>query len=337
MKLTEFNQELIGRLTVFLWRQWIQIGVRASYEDKTRDGWIIDPEALWLLTTSMGRYDARLFDEAMDWISTNAAFMNMPRLKSLLKQYGFESTPVLAAISETVCQKNSRLKWAFHTPQIPDPPEVLFLSQPAGTAIKDSVFEKYGLIRGPVQLRDMSRRFNYAMPECALLRLRSLVGLNARAEIYAYLCTHRAGHPSGIAKETGYSQKNIQDTMVDMSAAHIVIAGELRGRKKKYQIAPSNWQTLLHDPKSPPIWMTWPPIFRALEILWKECRTLETKDVSSLLLSGRLRELSERLRPLLEQEEGSRVFRPYSLSSEKPYADIFFEDILNWLATVLKV
>ena len=336
MKLSEFNQELADRLTVFLWRQWIQVGVRASREEDRRDGWIIDPEALWLLTASIGRHDARLFDEAMDWISINSSFVNLPRLKSLLKQHAFSSGPTVAAMAETVCQKDSRLKWTFPCLGNADSPEALFPGLLTEAMVEDPVFKKHGLIRGSTQLRGMSRRFNHAMPECALLRLRALVGLNARAEIYAYLCTHNSGHPSGIARETGFSQKNIQDTMVDMSAAHIVVSGQLDGRKKLYWIDKTSRQMLLYTPKSPPAWITWPPIFRALEILWQECRKLETKELSSLFLSGRLRELSEKLRPLLAQKDAVCCLRSHELSQGARYTDVFFEDVLTWLKKVLR-
>jgi hypothetical protein len=340
MLLTEFNNEFTGRMLNFLWRQWIQIGVRASFEEQNRDGWVVDPESLWLLTASIGRHDPRLFDLAIDWISTNPAFINIPRLKSLVRQYDFESARAAAAMAETVRLKNKRLKWNFPDIEVPETCETLFFhgKQPLDACDEniDPVFLHFGYARGTTELRGMARVFNYTMPECALLRLRALVGLNARAEIYAYLCTHGNGHPSGIARETGYSQKNIQDTITDMSAAHIVFSSQLMGRKKIYLINKNDWQTLLHNPKNPPSWITWPPLFRAMEILWTECRELEAKKLSPLMLSGRLMELTDKLRPLLERKEGVFVFRPHEALSGEAYPHLFFEDVLNLLSTTLK-
>ncbi len=340
MLLTKFNNELTGRLLDFLWWQWIQVGVQASLEGKERSGWVIDPEALWLLTASIGRYDPRLLDLAIDWIATNSAFINIPRTKSLLRQYDFEAAQVVAAMAETVRIQNKRLKWAFPNTQIPNEPEPLFFHDtlPLDTNREktDPIFKQYGFTRGEVILRQMARPFNYTMQECALLRLRALVGVNARAEIYTYLCTHTGGHPSGIARETGYSQKNIQDTITDMSAANIVFSAQLIGRKKIYSINKRESRTLLYNPDNPPEWIKWPPLFRALEMLWMECRKLEARDMSPLFLSGRLRELSERLRPLLEREEAPFVFRPYEAFPGEAYNQIFFEDVRNWLSTALK-
>lgn len=337
MLLKEFNQELTERVVAFLWRQWIQLGVRASFEEPSRDGWVIDPESLWLLTALVGREDPRLFDLAMDWIAANSSFVNIPRLKSLLRQYEFESGRAVAAMAAVVRSNNKRLKWDFPDIQAPEFPEPLFMHLGRTWAIDDPCFLNFGFSRSVVELRGMAQQFNYTMPECALLRLRALVGLNARAEIYTYLCTHSGGHPSGIARETGYSQKNIQDTITDMSAAHIVFSGQLVGRKKLYMINKTDWRTLLHAPhKIPPQWITWPPLFRALEILWLDCRRLSEREMSPLLLSGRLRELSARLRPLLEREEGSGVFRPYEAFPGEAYTQLFCEDIRLWLADSLK-
>ena len=54
MLLPEFNLQLKELLVEFLWRQWIQLGVHASSSLEDRDGWIIDPEALWLFTANIG-------------------------------------------------------------------------------------------------------------------------------------------------------------------------------------------------------------------------------------------------------------------------------------------
>ena len=342
MLLPEFNLQLKELLVEFLWRQWIQLGVHASSSLEDRDGWIIDPEALWLFTAIIGREDPRLFDLSMDWLSANSAFVNLPRLKSLQRKYGFESEHAVAAMAATVRHHNKRLKWHFPNIEIPETPIPLFKpSSPneliAETTSIDPVFQPFGLLRGPVEFRNLARRFNYTFPECALLRLRALIGLNARAEIYAYLCTHPNGHPSGIARETGYSQKNIQDTITDMSAAHIVFSAQLIGRKKIYLINPHDRGILLYNNQTPPRWISWPPLFRALEVLFLRCRELEKKSTSDLFLSGRLRELTDQLRPLLEREDN-----PIVLSSEtdlmgEKFNAAFFENVLRIFSTELSV
>lgn len=342
MLLKEFNHRLKELLLDYLWRQWIQLGVQASHSLEKRDEWIIDPEALWLLTASVGREDARLFDLSIDWLAENAPFINLPRLKSLQRQYDFESSQVVAAMAATVQQQNKRLNWTLFKTESQAPPSPLFSQGTISdidpeTIPTDPIFLKFGLLRGPFQARNLARRFNYTMRECALLRLRALVGLNARAEIYAFLCTHPNGHPSGIARETGYSQKNIQDTITDMSAAHIVFSSQLIGRKKIYLINKNDWKTLLHNTEAPPNWITWPPLLRALEILFLRCKELETADTSPLFLSGKLRELANQLRPLLEREEQSIVLPSCDDLSGTDYTLVFLENTLNLFSSQLNL
>ena len=72
-----FSGSLSERVDSFLWRQWSQLGV-ASASAQHRDGWILDPEALLLLSATFARVDPRLFDEIMDWLVRNANFVNVP-------------------------------------------------------------------------------------------------------------------------------------------------------------------------------------------------------------------------------------------------------------------
>ena len=48
---------------------------------------MLDPEALLLATTSLGR-DPRLFDEVLDWLNTNGQFINLQRLQNLGQRFG---------------------------------------------------------------------------------------------------------------------------------------------------------------------------------------------------------------------------------------------------------
>ena len=151
---------------------------------------------------------------------------------------------------------------------------------------KDATFLDFGFVRGVVEPRGMSRLFNPVMPQCALLRLRSLFGVTARAEILLYLCTHGALHPTAIARDIGFSQKNVQDMLVDMSASHVVHSGKLVGRKKTYFISAKDRPGLLYDSSHPPRWVTWAPLYRALELTW--WRLIELGTGGSLVSNERL-------------------------------------------------
>lgn len=302
--LNEFNINLRKYIVHFLWRQWAQLGL-ASARVENQDDWIIDPEALWLFSATFARYDARLFDEILDWILKNAAFINIPRLKSLAKRFGFNGMNVVAAMAAVVCQKNSRLNWRFSIAEETGEETPLFLGM-SGEPLpdfggNDDTFFGFGLKRGKVELRGFSRRFNAVMPECALLRLRALFGITARAEIVLYLLTHKMAHPSHIARETGFSQKNVQDTLVDMTASGLVYTARLEGRMKMYFIKKEHRTPFLYRSENPPQWITWPPVFRGLQTLEKGVSKILSQPMSDLLKNAELRRLFGKVQSDFEQ------------------------------------
>ena len=93
--LKTFKEEYRDLLVNFLWRQWSALGVagQASGEDV----WSIDPEALLLFTCTLGRYEPRLFDEVLDWLQENGRFINVMRLKRILRTEPFAGERALAA------------------------------------------------------------------------------------------------------------------------------------------------------------------------------------------------------------------------------------------------
>lgn len=336
-----FSTELVKRVVFFLWRQWGQLGL-ASASVEPRDGWVVDPEALLLLSATFARHDPRLFDETMDWLLKNANFVNIPRLKSLLRRYEFSGQPVIAALAGRVMEENRRLNWRMPSMRLEGKAEALFLDA-TGNPLPDfgppdPAFLAAGFQRGKVELRGLSRRFNAVMPECALLRLRALFGVSARADVMLYLLTHDVAHPSGIARDTGFSQKNVQDTLVDMAASMLVHTVQAEGRMKHYFVQKEDRSRFLYHPEQPalmPRWVTWPPTFRALEILLAETRRMESQTLSDLLLASELRRLMDRIQPLMNQAGMSQGFTDPSSHPGTAYTPIFLRETERWLVGTL--
>lgn len=336
MWLNKFKTELQERLLHFLWRQWAQLGV-ASANTEAHDGWAIDPEALWLFSSTLARNDARLFDEIMDWLVKNSSFLNFPRLKSLSRKLALGHPDVTSAMADAVRQHNSRLSWRSKTPEGGNEKASLFTSDGMSNldfGHRDKTFLRYGFTRGRLELRGMSRLFNPVMPECSVLRLRSLLGISARAEIVLYLLTHRLGHPSHIARETGFSQKNVQDTLVDMSASGVVQVCLMNGRKKSYFINKEDSPSFLPPNGKPPRWIPWPALLKALELLVMETSRLDADILSERLLASELRRISSAIRPHVEASGFADTLtnpRPYS---GEAYIPVFRGDMNNLLAYV---
>jgi hypothetical protein len=183
MQLHEFKKEYIDLLLQFLWRQWSSLGV-AGYSESC-DNWVIDPEALLLFSATIARYDQRLFDEILDWLDKNERFINVQRLRTILKQEGFISSDVLSAIAALIMKNKSGIKWkglARSAKTGKDKHRHLFYMQPGkpvpAVKEKDPVFADYGFERNPVINRGMSVLFPVKQKTSLLLQLRSFAGIS---------------------------------------------------------------------------------------------------------------------------------------------------------------
>ena len=239
--LKEYRDRLRLTLLQWLWREWTTLGVAGASVVETRN--VIDPETLLLFTGTVGRWDPRLFDEVMDWLTVNGRLLNGPRLKRLLREYQFSSGQVIATVCSVLPAKGCRLDWKME-PAASGTEEALFYGADGhplpdyGT--RDPDFLAQGFRRGRLELRHYSKPPDPARSACLWLALRSLLGINCRVEIVVYLLTRSCGYPSQIARDTGYAQRNIQDVMVELAAS-----GQLRvtrkGREVQYRLASPLW------------------------------------------------------------------------------------------------
>lgn len=233
---------------------------------------LIDPEALLLATTRFGRYDSRLLDEVIDWLSSNGKRINLLRLRRLHEEWPLADLRVLDSIGDILSQQSAMRKWAG--PSVPEErtanePVPLFL-RANGSPLPvlqepDPHFLRHGLVRDPIELRGMSQSPDPSQAANLLCCLRALFGVNARAEIIAWLLTHESGHPAAIARDTGYFSKSVQYTLNEMEdSGHI--RSRRDGREKIFWIKPGDWDFLItwQQPAGFPRWVDWMPFFSAI-------------------------------------------------------------------------
>lgn len=263
---------LTTRMVDLLWHQWSSIGV-AGYP-RPGDDWIIDPEALILATTRFGRFDSRLMDESIDWLAKFGRRISLQRLQGLHRAWpGVADSRVLAAIAEVLGQQVAHRKWrviADPAPQV-SAAESFFIRSDGTPGIligeAEPVFAKHGLLRGTLELRGMSQPPNPRTRGNLIFILRALLGVNARAEILAWLLTHDSGHPAAIARSTGYFSKSIQQILNEMEESGQVISVR-HGREKHFRVRAMDWHFLLPPPAEGqnafPRWVDWMPLFAAI-------------------------------------------------------------------------
>ena len=334
--LKEFKGEYQSRLLDLLWRQWSAFGVAGQTSPEHQR--ILDPEGLLLLTCTVGRHDPRLFDEMLDWLQANGWLINVMRLKRILRTEKFTGERVLAAVAGLLAKGAETPKWKqlADSPEQPPVTEKLFFGED-GTPLSaigepEPLFARYGWERGPLRLRGYSQEFRPTEPATLALQLRALLGINVRCEIVAYLLTHDAAHPSQIARDAYYFDRAVQGTLADMSRSG-VIQVRATGREKYYWLKQDSWKQVLNRSESSALkWVTWPPLFSALEQIWLRLQNEELHALGSLLQASEVRQLMMKVRPSLERAGFDRVLSDDRQHLGESYLPVFIEDVRKLLA-----
>lgn len=302
--------QLTSKMVDLLWRQWSSIGV-AGYAGPPDDS-IIDPEALLLCTTLFGRYDSRLMDHAIDWLVKHGNIISVQRLQGLEKSWpSVADSRVLSAIAEMLCRDVMHRKWRViaDRPALDVESEFLFHAKESEArmpiAEPDPLFAKHGLLREPLQLRGMSLSPDPSNRQNLLLSLRALLGVNARAEIIAWLLTHEAGHPAAIARATGYYSKSIQQILNEMLASGQLGVARIGREKHFFLRRRQEWQNLLRSTEEEKTvfskWIDWMPLFSAMIGFAQTLGLSGIDEKSQNFQAIQLREALEQAMPALSQ------------------------------------
>ena len=285
--LNDYRDSWLEQLLSTLWSQWDAIGVQGSVAPA--ENAIIDPEALILLTASLGRYDARLFDEALDWMQSHERLINMARLNALLMKEPYSGGNVLSAVAHFLSAPRSAAKWKRMAGPRPKKDEPLFFDK-QGLALPvvrgpDPFFAHAGLIRDKVVLRHMVQKFDPERPVNLLLKMRALFGVNSRAEVIAYLASHPFSGAAEAATQTGYLRRTVHNTLVEMN-----LSGSLDTRvqagENLYQLAEKTWRPLLG--RTAVHWRNWGAFFGVVDHIWHKLNTPAWADANSLTLASEL-------------------------------------------------
>ena len=294
-RLPDFRQELLDRLLEIAWRQWTTAGVSGHGTPWT--GSVIDPEALLLFSTTIGRYDVRLFDAVQEWLRVNGQFINIQRLKRVLRDEQFAGEPILTPITAAASTSVNRAKWSqiADSPQKSgEEPEPLFYLE-SGVPLPvvrehDPLFAEYGFIRDRFEERGVAEAFRPELPGNLLLRLRALLGVNARCEVFGYLLVNGVGSPRAIASDCYYYPATISKAMGEMSRSGFLVS-RTQGRRRLYSLTPDTWSDLFLDTGTKMTWVVWPRLFSALEQVWLLLDDHDLADRSTLEQASSLRRL----------------------------------------------
>ncbi len=311
--LKRFRDDYLEMLLRFLWREWTALGV--SGQEAAALHHVVDPEALLLFTCSLGRYDPRLFDEVLDWLTKNGRFLNVQRMRNIQRPEAFRGGDVLGAVADWLSQRENPMKWRLlaKTAGSEGEHQSLFyfpdgrpLPKPADT---DAAFLKHGFTRNPILLRGYAQPFSPDTIPCLLLKMRALFGVNARCDVLTYLALNGTGHPREVARELYYSQKAIHDVMTNMACSGIIHSS--RGARERTFRLSAEAPPFLAGGETTPGWVNWPVLLSTAETIWHKTEELHAAALDPLVASSEIMLTSK---PLLERLTRARWACPIPIA-----------------------
>ena len=329
--LADYRDEFLDRLLDIIWNQWTALGI--SSQEKFLCRGVIDPEAILLFSSSMARYDARLFDAILEWLQINGRFINMARISQILKRERFVGKQVLQSMIASVSTSELDSKWrriTQRTDRKKSDPEMLFYHK-NGQALPvinkpDSLFEKYGFIRDSFLKRGISQTFSPVKSSNLLLRLRAFLGVNARCEIILYLLLNHRGSPRSMARDCYYFPATISRALAEMEQSGLLVSRN-EGRYRFYEFKTVDvWKSIFLENSVSPSWIVWPRLLSALEQVWLFLDSNSQTDKSALEQASSLRRALKT--SIVAQLDTSGL--PFAVGDDKLYLG---EDIIKFFIT----
>ena len=172
--------------------------------ERKHQAFSIAPEELIILTSALSEFDPRLRDEALDWCSHYHRFISPIRLQILAKNYSeFISKPFSNFSATLNSIADIRTKWVVLTPASP------LKFRPSGKSILRG-FETLSMIH---------------------FRLRSFLGVGARADVLAFILNETRGDfAASDLVEIGYSKSNLAKILHDLAATGILSESMVRNQ-----------------------------------------------------------------------------------------------------------
>ncbi len=292
----DFNSQLTTALLDWLWRSWISFGI-SGHGTEPRQDRVIDPEALLLASSQWARFDARLFDEILDWLCQFGHLIHLQRLLNM-RRSGLGDPMVLSAIAAVLLEHSPQAKWKTLVTKtdLALTLEPLFLSLEGEAAFwgqADPLFAQHGFQRGRMELRQLGQPPDPGRAANLWLKLRALFGTSARAEILLHLLTTGPATATEIARRSGYTTRSILLPLREMAlSGHlsepprptrsrpqrgIPAQARTRGPSLPYSLNPEEWHFLCtwEQPSGFPILESPVPLLRLCQTALQSNRSSE--------------------------------------------------------------
>lgn len=298
MSVKEFRAYLLDSMLNILWKQWAALGIYSNVEQENK--YLIDPESLLYATCSFGRFDQRLFDEVIIWLGENGNLFNIDRLKNILVFFDGLEINILGAIAEYLVQKERKKKWDrvvlfCERKKKEGETQDLFMTKdliPIPIVGKsEEIFLRWGLRRNEVNLRHIIREIDFENPCNLLFKMRSFFGINARADICAFLLFSEGENSLQISKKIHFNQRNVYHVLNELCRSGLVEKKYFE-KGSLYTLDHSSWSDFFKIDKNLS-YIIWAKVFSALYYLFEQMFQQPEKFEDSYLASSEFREISE--------------------------------------------
>lgn len=203
------NKELDRHLLDLAWSLWTELGV-AGIERKHQN-FLINIEELILLTVVLAEIDPRLRDESLDWCSQHHRLISTSRLKSIIKSFGNSLNAPFSIYSATL-NSFSRAAWPIFQDSSPL----------------------------PIRLSHKSCLRPLESPALLNIRVRSIFGTGARADLLTFFLTHaKSDFSASDLIEIGYSKRNLAEILEELCLGKLFDKFLLRNQQR-YRLIKSN-------------------------------------------------------------------------------------------------
>jgi len=229
---------------------------------------------------------------------TNERLVSLQRLRNL--SAGDEDRDLAEAALTWVSRQRpgTRLK-PRRQPCKGGKPNPLFRSVAQQVANPDVAFVPFGFLKPDTPPSGKSRHPDLELPINFAFRLRSLFGVGSRAEVVRYLLTfsETSAPAQSIAEAAGYAKRNVNETLVALSASRAVKAYDV-GNERRYVLDRASWDQLLELKRdSWPTYRDWPRLLFALRRLVRWLEDSRFTELSPYMLASEARALMDELGP----------------------------------------
>jgi len=298
--LVTFRNDLTEAMLDFLVDQWRRLNGAPAVSQAA--AFVIDPEVLVALTSSLGRYDSRVFDTMVDWLGSNGRLINVQRLFRLVEEDGYADSAAVGAVAASLAAHDPSGKWrrlatslrpstrgeltaAFH--------QAARGSRSAGQF--DEVFAAYGLMRSPLVRRAQVGPVRMRQPGAIFCTSRAVFGVAARADVMTYLVINPSGHARGLGASLGYNHMQVRAVLKAIEQAGIA-ASRPQGRTLQFSIDADVWGPVLVGPAAVVEWVSWRRLARGIHGIVTGLWSIETNRADPSLADSLIRDVMRQSR-----------------------------------------